>query len=220
MAWTITARDDTTSGTTDQATITTGSFTATADSLVVYGGAGQLNTFNSTATSAVPTTGDSKTFTEIVLLDGADSPLYGDPSSNAYPTNTVLAYFQEDASPVSRTVVWDAGVTPNVNAWYSAGAFDITGHDTTTPIVGTPRSAIDEQNGGDDNVSISVDHVDSLVTGNLVVVLLAGLSVPLLRVKHTHTELNIVFNIAILFTLSLVVLLLFGIVPRGDALQA
>ena len=43
----------------------------------------------------------------------------------------------------------------------------------------------------------------------LFILVLAALSVPLLWVKHAHPELNIVFNVAMLFTLSLIVLLLF-----------
>lgn len=43
----------------------------------------------------------------------------------------------------------------------------------------------------------------------LFVLMLAALSVPLLWVKHTHPELNVVFNVAILFTITLVVLLFF-----------
>ena len=170
MAWTVTPRVNSSSGTSSAASVTTASFTATADSLVVFAGAGELDTFDGTPTAAAPTTGDAKTFIELLLLDGADAPVYGTPGVSNYPVNSVLAYFVEDASPVSRTVSWTPGATPAINGWDSIGAFDITGFNPGAPVVGTPRENIVESQNGSNTVQLSLDMVDAFVVGNLVVV--------------------------------------------------
>ncbi len=105
-------------------TDTTGSFTPTADALVVIAAGYSMNG-TSTLDPIVPTTSDSDTVTEHIEAESGAS---------AWATSSQLSAFQEDASPVSKTVSMDADAASSDLYGYNTVIAEIEGHDSATPI--------------------------------------------------------------------------------------
>lgn len=131
MAIAITQRASSTNGTTSGGSLTSSSFTPTANSrLFVFAIASRDGHTATRAWSITDTSG--RTWTKL-----AESTLTNWETFADYGGNVVCWYTDVGASPAAMTVTVDPSATGN--DWMSLVAFDVTGHDTSTPF---PQAAV------------------------------------------------------------------------------
>lgn len=162
MAFTVTARHSGTSGTASAQTHTTNSVTPTASSLLLVF-AGVQSDSHSTAHSWQPPTGGGWTYTQI-----AASAMYNWETTTLYPISAAMWEAPVGGSPAAHTVTVD-GWSGSLLGTYSELSCDITGHNTTTPVVQFKTGGA-VVNPASSTASGSVTLDTTPVTGNLVVV--------------------------------------------------
>jgi len=126
MAFAVTHRATSTGGTTDAATRASASFTPAANSLLVV--FAQVEG-NAAGTAEVPSWSISNTG-GLTFTKRVESPSL----SAAYYGTIVCWTAQVGGSPSAMTVTVDP-YSGSSTGWISMSVFDVTGHDTTTPIV-------------------------------------------------------------------------------------
>jgi len=119
----------------------------------------QINAASSTNASWTAASGGSLSYTTVRQ----------ETNDEDYRSSLYVARAQVGASPSAFTVTADA-ISTGDNGWYSISCVDITGHDTTTPIVGTPVGNNAEGLGGSDSASSTVTLGATPTAGNLIVV--------------------------------------------------
>lgn len=131
MAFTVTARQSGNSGSTSSATFTTGSATPTANSLFVVFSGGESDGVGMTPAIQTPV-GDALTFT--LVAKGGESPTYAWSNDGGYKVSAAMFRAPVGSTPSAFAVTVDHWADASA-AFYSAICLDITGHDTTTPVV-------------------------------------------------------------------------------------
>lgn len=161
MAFTVTARHNAASPTTAATSRATDSVTPTADSLLLCVAGAE---HDGVATAAELTlSGGSLTWTDIAEIDGEASPNWTD--TNAFRTDAGLYRATVGASPSAFAIT----LTTTVSSYIPIAACDITGHDTTTPIVqqASNSAAVNPQSSA---ASSTVTLSSAPTSGNLIVV--------------------------------------------------
>lgn len=169
MAFTVTARQSGNSLTTSSQTKATGSATPTANSLFLVLWASEHDTV-ATAPSFQTPTGGSLTYTQVAKAgDTTSYPWNGDDS---FRVGGAVYRAPIGGSPSAFAVTVDSFSGTQV-AWYAIVCLDITGHDTTTPIVGTPAFSGASKSGGNAETGTVVLGATP-TAGNLIVVMFAA----------------------------------------------
>jgi hypothetical protein len=173
MAFTVTARHDYNSVTTSTQTVTTSSTTPTANSLLFCGWGGQNDnnaTSNFSIRSGTPISGGSLSWVNLGYADDGDTDgwPWGAPVAE-YAIGGSAWYAVIGSSPSSFGITVDADTSSAETFFYHLSAFDVTGHDTSTPI----RSGSAGVNGaggynGSDSVSGSVTLGVTPASGELI----------------------------------------------------
>lgn len=168
MAFTVTGREIQLTGFSPAATITTESFTPTANSLLLGFGhcAGDDSTAMNEALPAAPFTDTaSLSWTELESYEGTAAPAFG--AGDGFRQHGVLMYANVGGSPASMTVTFDA-FDSALNGTYSITMVDVTGHNTSTPFVQTAKAG--ESKSGGDGEFFTITLPSTPVVGNLVIV--------------------------------------------------
>lgn len=166
MAFTVTARHSGTNGTTSSQTLTTDTVQPANNALLVLFG-GKENDAHTQAQSWQAPNGGLLTYTDIATTaefnwDG-DASFATSGKAWRADTGVILTGF---------TITIDAYSTTNV-ALYNALACDITGHDTTTPVVKSATNGASLTPAGDSH-SGTVTFASAAASGNLVLVYFAA----------------------------------------------
>lgn len=162
MAFTVTARHTGTSGTSSVQTLATSSVTPTASSLLLVFASAQPDNANVAATWQTPT-GGGWTYTNI-----ATSLQYDWETTSNYKITSTLWQAAVGASPAAHTVTVDSWSTTQLGT-YAAVSCDVTGHNTTTPVVQSKTNGANV-NPTSNTASGSITFDTALTVGNLVVV--------------------------------------------------
>lgn len=171
MAFAVTARAQADNGTSSSATISSGTFTRTANSLVLGGFGGMQDSATAQDTNQNdPTLGGSAWGTQRSVLQGAAAPQAAAAFSGngvGYQMNSSVYSALAGASPVTTPIVWD-GTANAVACWYSIAFIDITGHDAAAPFLQTP-TPVGFSSEGPGSLTMA-----ALTGGSLVAVFIAG----------------------------------------------
>lgn len=124
MAFTVTQRITSNSGTTAQASRTTASFTPAASSRLFLFAAGQRDGHSSARSWSISDSISSSW----TLVDESTLRIWE--ATPNYETNVICWYTDIGGSPAARTITVDASAG---NEFYAIIAFDVTGYDTGTP---------------------------------------------------------------------------------------
>ena len=174
MAFTLTARhsDPPNSGSAESSGVTS-SATPTASSLLLYFGALEEDDFtggpgNGVADTLGTPTGGSLTYTLAAKVDGSTTPAAQVFSgTDGYWINAGLWRAPVPASPPTHTIT----LTATDSGWWCGASIDVTGHNTTTPVVQTKTASATEGGGDSESASITLDSTPT--EGNLIVVCVA-----------------------------------------------
>ena len=162
MAFTVTARHSGTSGASGVQTLATGSTTPTANSLLVAFGGVQSNS-HATAHSWQSPSGGSLSYTNI-----ATSASFDWDGTTDFDTSCTLWRAAVGGSPSAHTVTFDAwSGTPT--GYYGGLCCDVTGHDTTTPVLQSKTNGATTDSGAAAPTG-TVTFDNALVNGSLVIV--------------------------------------------------
>lgn len=162
MAFSLTSRVNANNGASSSQTLTSSSFTPTANSRLFIFAAGERDAHVSAQSWSISNTG-GLSFT---LLD--TSTIYSWNGDSNYALNSVCWYADVGASPSSMTVTVDP-FTGTETAFISLIGFDVTGYDSGTPFA---QASVDDgaQLGGGDSETDSIALGSAPTSGNLVVV--------------------------------------------------
>lgn len=181
MAFAVTARSNTNNGTTAAQTHTGGTFTPSANSLLVAAGTAEMDSTNGNATlPASPLSGGSLSYTERQSYESTDAPGFAyNPTGVAdYRLNGGLFTAPVGGSPSSMSLVFDAG-SGTETFFYSLVAVDVTGHNVSSPVVQSVKNKVgpnlNQTTGVFDDTTLPlnvtlVDDASNFVVGNLVIV--------------------------------------------------
>jgi hypothetical protein len=164
-AFTVTARHAVNTGSTSGQTATTNSATPTADSLLLAAYGVESNNHSTLPTLGAPT-GGALSF-DLVTKDGDDAGLpWAD--ATAYNSGSALYRAQVGSSPSAHTLAFDAYAAAQVG-YYSGVAIDVTGHDTSNPVVQSKvNGVIVNPSSSSASGTVTLDATPS--AGNLLVV--------------------------------------------------
>jgi hypothetical protein len=169
MAFTVTARAQAQTGFSPVATVTTSSFTPSANSLLLGFGhsAGNQSSGMNEALPASPFTGTGGlTWTEEQSFEGLAAPEFGI-GGTGFRLNSVFMWAAVGGSPASQTVTYD-GFATSLDGFYCVALVDVTGHDTGAPIVQSAEA--EESKSGGDTEFFGFEFSELPALGNLVVV--------------------------------------------------
>lgn len=189
MAFTVTARHSGNSGTSSAQTRATNSTTPTANSLFLVCWGSQNDAVPTAPTFQTPT-GGGLTYTQV--RTAGDSTSYPWDSDDSFRTAAAVYRADVGASPSAFTVTVDSS-SGSSTFYYGVVCLDITGHDSTSPIVGTPAIAGGSKSVGDTETG-TVTLGATPTAGNLIVVVFAsgadsggGFAVPTAGAGKTFT---------------------------------
>lgn len=163
-SFSVITRQSANSGTTAAATQTTSSATPTANSLF-FVCQGQENAAVASAPAYQTPTGGSLTYTS--LATAGIAPAYPWNSDDSFRVGNAVYYAPVGSSPSAFAVTVDS-YSSTQTGYYATVCFDVTGHDTTTPIVQSTVNGATKAGGNAETGSITLSSTPS--TGNLVVV--------------------------------------------------
>jgi hypothetical protein len=165
VAFTVTARHSGNSGTTSAQTRATNSTTPTANSLFLVAWSSEHDAV-ATAPAFQTPTGGGLTYTQVRTAgDVTTYPWNGD---DAFRVGSAVYRADVGGSPSAFVVTVDSFSTTST-AFYGVVCLDITGHDTSTPIVGTPGIAGGSKAAGNAETG-TVTLGATPTAGNLIVV--------------------------------------------------
>ena len=186
MAIATTMRHTGNGGTTGSQTQVTNSTTATASSLLIAVGGVQCEATDQAFSWQTPT-GGGLTYTSVREENHIGA-------GGTYRVGTQVFRAPISASPAAHTITFDAWSTTQTG-WYSGKAFDITGHNTTTPIVQTAGNS--GQGAGSDTVAATIVLGGTPVTGNEVIAIFTvaadsggGFAIPTAGGGNSFTAIN------------------------------
>ena len=166
MAFVVTNRGTNDTGTGTAATVSVGAFTPSANSLLFLMGQSETDDGSSINPTAAVPTATGLTFTAQGEVEGASAI-----EDTGFEKIAGFYTAPVGGSPSSITVTWDG--TTGAAAWYTAGCWDVTGHNTTTPVVqvATPQAA---NPGGAANPAETVTLGSTPTVGNLVIAMFSA----------------------------------------------
>jgi hypothetical protein len=170
VAFTVTARHVRTTGTSaSQTSGASNSTTPTANSLFLVAWSSE-NDASATAPSFQTPTGGSLTYTQVRTAgDSTSYPWNGD---NSFRVASAVYRANIGASPSAFAVTVDSS-SGTATFFYGVVCLDITGHDSTAPIVGTPGIAGGTKSAGNTETG-TVTLGATPTAGNLIVVVLGA----------------------------------------------
>lgn len=168
MAFTVTARQSTPNNGSASGNLVTASATPSANSLYLVCVGAQMDAFGTETLPVFATpVGDALTFTKI-NSHGDVTPGFLWGSTNGFWTGGAVYSAPVGGSPSAFTVTVD-GAGGSTTAYHSVVCLDITGHNTTTPIVQTNRNGA-RINPESSSTAGSVTLTSAPAAGNLIVV--------------------------------------------------
>lgn len=166
MAFAVTNRHSKAASTSSSGSaFSTNSTTPTADSLLIYAAAAEADsaTINVDVDLGTPS-GGSLSWTE----QGEEDTYRNWDFADGYTTHAAISTAQVGGSPSAFAI----SCTPSATSFTAAVAIDITGHDTTTPVVQVKVTGATVGGGNSESGTVVLDSTPT--TGNLVVVAFAA----------------------------------------------